>query len=106
MPELEILPQNDRILAEPIAVKNTTKSGLLITAGGEDTIKTTFATILAVAESLKDDYKPGEVIYSNEKAGVKFRLGGKNLILLLKGEILAKIKVDNLQDAINAQDLA
>lgn len=108
MGELKITPQNDRILVEPIEVKNTTESGLVIIPGGEDTIKTTFATVLAVAESLKNDYKIGETIYFNERAGVRFRLCGKNFVLLLKNEILAKIEVDKggLDKAINAQDLA
>lgn len=105
MPELEIIPQNDRILVEPIEVKNTTKSGLVINAGGDDKIMTSFAKILAVAETLKDDYKLGETIYFNEKAGVKFRLAGKSLVLLLKNEILAKIKTHDLESAINFQDL-
>lgn len=106
MPELEILPVNDRLLVEPIAVKNETKSGLVIIPGGETTIKTTFSTILAVSETLKDSYSVGEIIYSNDKAGVKFRLAGKSLMLLLKGEVLAKIKTNNLAEVISYQDLA
>lgn len=106
MPEIEIIPAENRILVEPIEVKNETKSGLVICAGGESTIKTTFATVLAVATSLKEEYKVGDIIFYNEKAGVRFRLGGKNLITLTKGEILLKVVTDDLAGAINAQDLA
>lgn len=105
MGELVIHPQNDRVLVEPISVENKTKSGLVIVAG-EERISTTFAKILAVAETLKDSYKRGEIVFYNGNAGAKFRLGGKNLILLTKGEVLAKIEVDDLSEAINVQDLA
>ena len=108
MANLKIVPQNERLLVEPIEVKNTTSSGLVIMAGGEDTIKTTFATIISVAESLKDDYKKGETVYYSDRAGVRFRLSNKNYVLLTKSEVLAKIEVDakDLGKEINAQDLA
>jgi co-chaperonin GroES (HSP10) len=104
--KIQIIPQNERVLVEPIEVKNTTESGLVIVSGGEDKIPTTFGTILEVSETMKEFYSIGETIYYNAKAGVQFRFGGKNLVLLTKGEILAKIKVDNLAQQIDARDLA
>lgn len=108
MSEVKIIPMNERVLVEPIQVENKTLSGLVISAGGEEKIPTTFATILAVNENLKDEYKVGEVVYFREQTGVRLRLFGKHFTLLLKNEILAKIEIDkkDLGSAINSQDLA
>ena len=108
MPDVKILPSTDRVLVEPIEVKNETKSGLVISAGGESTIKTSFATILAKNESV-ENYNVGDVVFYNPNAGFKTRLFGKNYVLLTRGEILAKIEIENKEDineAFNPQDLA
>lgn len=107
MPEIKIIPQNDRLLVQPIIVDNTTKSGLIM-AAGEENIKTAFATILAISESLVDIYKLDDIIFYNVKAGVQFRFAGRELLLLTKGEVLAIVEIDkkDLRDAIDNRDLA
>jgi co-chaperonin GroES (HSP10) len=105
MPSLNIIPQNERVLAEIIEVKNSTKSGLVLTADNVDTISTTFATILAVADTIKEEFKKGDVIYFNARAGIQMPIAGKKFILLTKSEVLAKIETDDLSSIINSQDL-
>ena len=49
---LVITPQNDRVLVKSIERKNTTASGLVISAHAEEKIRTAFAEVIAVSETL------------------------------------------------------
>lgn len=103
--KVKIIPQNDRILVESIKVSSTTKSGIIIDVN-EDKIETAFARIVKVSNELKDDYKAKEIIYHNPQAGVNISLYGKKYLLLTRGEILAKIELDERQAEAAFQDVS
>ena len=102
---LVITPQNDRVLVKSIERKNTTASGLVISAHAEEKIRTAFAEVIAVSETLKDTYEVDDIIFHNPNAGVDITLSGEKYILLTSMEILAKLSVAESAEEVDLDEV-
>ena len=89
-----IKPLNDRVLIKMIEAEETTKSGIILTAGSQE--KPQIAEVLEVGPGKEIDGKPevmnvkkGDNIIVSEYAGTKVKFEGEEYIIVQQSDILA-----------------
>ena len=88
---MKIKPLGDRVLAQPIEVKNKTASGIIIPDEAKE--KSNKAKVIVVSQELKDSeknqIKEGDTILYKDFSGDKTELDGEKYILLQTEDIMA-----------------
>lgn len=94
---MKIKPLFDRILVEPIALKEQSSNTLLLPESAQD--KPLLGKVLAVGNGkMADDKqismqaKKGDVILYSKYSGSEFKNDGKSMVIMRQSEILAIVE--------------
>ena len=94
---MSIRPIGDRIAVKPVAVEETTKSGIILTAAAKE--KPQVAEVLAVGPgALKDGkivpmaVKVGDKVITSKYSGTEIKLDGVEYVIVSEEDILAIVE--------------
>lgn len=89
---MNIQPLADRVLIEPMAAEEVTKSGIIIPDSAKE--KPLRGTVVAVGPGTKDEemtLKPGDVVLFGKYAGTEISCEDKKYIIMRQADVLAKV---------------
>jgi chaperonin GroES len=92
MSEVKIKPLADRVLVEPQAAEEKTKSGIIIPDSAKE--KPQKGTVVAAGPGIKDEkmeVKVGDTVLYGKYAGTELSLNGKDYLIMRQSDILAVI---------------
>ncbi len=90
---MNIKPLGDRVVIKMVETEETTKSGIILTAGAKE--KPQVAEVVAVGPGTKDvtmELAVGDKVIMSKYAGTEIKLDGKEYIVLSQNDVLAKIQ--------------
>jgi len=90
MSELNIKPLADRVLVEPAAAEETTKSGIIIPDTAKE--KPQRGKVVAVGNGKKDEpltVKVGDTVLYGKYAGTELNVGGNDYLIMRESDIFA-----------------
>jgi chaperonin GroES len=92
MSEVKIKPLADRVLVEPQAAEEKTKSGIIIPDSAKE--KPQRGKVVAAGPGSKDEkmeVKVGDVVLYGKYAGTELSVDGKDYLIMRQSDILAVI---------------
>lgn len=92
MSEVKIKPLADRVLVEPQAAEEKTKSGIIIPDSAKE--KPQRGIVVAAGPGSKDEkmeVKIGDVVLYGKYAGTELSVDGKDYLIMRQSDILAVI---------------
>jgi chaperonin GroES len=92
MSEVKIKPLADRVLVEPQAAEEKTKSGIIIPDSAKE--KPQRGKIIAAGPGTKDEkmeVKVGDVVLYGKYAGTELTYNGKDYLIMRQSDVLAII---------------
>jgi chaperonin GroES len=92
MSEVKIKPLADRVLVEPQAAEEKTKSGIIIPDSAKE--KPQKGKVIAAGPGSKDEkmeVKVGDIVLYGKYAGTELNLDGKDYLIMRQSDILAVI---------------
>ena len=91
---MNIKPLGDRVVIKMIEAEETTKSGIILTAGAKE--KPQMAEIVAVGpgglvdgKEVKMELKVGDKVITSKYAGTEIKFDGNEYIILKQSDVLA-----------------
>lgn len=94
---MKLKPIEDRIVIKMVEAEETTKSGIILTAGAKE--KPQIAEVIAVGpggivdgEEVKMQVKAGDKVVTNKYSGTEIKLDGEELIIVRQKDILAIVE--------------
>ncbi len=91
---MNIKPLGDRVVIKMIEAEETTKSGIILTAGAKE--KPQMAEIVAVGpggmvdgKEVKMELKVGDKVITSKYAGTEIKFDNTEYIILKQGDVLA-----------------
>ncbi|MBQ3181687.1 MAG: co-chaperone GroES [Clostridia bacterium] len=90
---MNIKPLGDRVVIKMVETEETTKSGIILTAGAKE--KPQVAEVVAVGPGTKEvtmELLVGDKVIMSKYAGTEIKLDGEEFIVLSQNDILAKIQ--------------
>jgi chaperonin GroES len=92
MSEVKIKPLADRVLVEPQAAEEKTKSGIIIPDSAKE--KPQKGKVVAAGPGSKDEkmeVKVGDIVLYGKYAGTELSVDGKDYLIMRQSDILAVI---------------
>lgn len=89
---MDLIPLDDRIIAEKLKPENITKGGVILPTLDEQTDR---GKIIAIGEKSVLKLKIGDIILFSPHAGIKYQYGGKEYMILKEDGISARLKRKN-----------
>jgi len=92
MSEVKIKPLADRVLVEPQAAEEKTKSGIIIPDSAKE--KPQRGKVVAAGPGSKDEkmeVKVGDIVLYGKYAGTELNIEGKDYLIMRQSDILAVI---------------
>lgn len=92
MSEVKIKPLADRVLVEPQAAEEKTKSGIIIPDSAKE--KPQRGKVVAAGPGSKDEkmeVKVGDIVLYGKYAGTELNVEGKDYLIMRQSDILAVI---------------
>ena len=90
---MNIKPLGDRVVIKMVETEETTKSGIILTAGAKE--KPQVAEVVAVGPGTKEvtmELSVGDKVIMSKYAGTEIKLAGDAFIVLSQSDVLAKIQ--------------
>ncbi len=90
---MNIKPLGDRVVIKMVETEETTKSGIILTAGAKE--KPQVAEVVAVGPGTKEvtmELSVGDKVIMSKYAGTEIKLDGEEFIVLSQSDVLAKIQ--------------
>lgn len=94
---MKLKPIEDRIVIKMVEAEETTKSGIILTAGAKE--KPQIAEVIAVGpggivdgEEVKMQVKAGDKVVTSKYSGTEIKLDGDELIIVRQKDILAIVE--------------
>ena len=94
---MKLKPLADRVIIKMVEAEETTKSGIILTAGAKE--KPEVAEVLAVGPGGTVDgkeivmtVKPGDKVITSKYSGTQVKIDGEELTIVRQGDILAIVE--------------
>ncbi len=94
---MKLVPLADRVVVKMVEVEETTKSGIILTAGAKE--KPTVAEVVAVGPGGLVDgkevvmtLKPGDKCILSKYAGTEVKIEGEEYTIIKQGDVLATVE--------------
>ena len=94
---MKLKPMADRVIIKMVEAEETTKSGIILTAGAKE--KPEVAEVLAVGPGGTVDgkeivmtVKPGDKVITSKYSGTQVKIDGEELTIVRQGDILAIVE--------------
>ncbi len=94
---MNLKPLADRVIIKMVEAEETTKSGIILTAGAKE--KPEVAEVLAVGPGGTVDgkevvmtVKPGDKVITSKYSGTQVKIDGEELTIVRQGDILAIVE--------------
>ena len=95
---MSIRPIGDRIAVKPVAVEETTKSGIILTGAAKE--KPSIAEVIEVGPGARDDngalipmeVSVGDKVITSKYSGTEIKFEGEEYIVVRQGDILAVVE--------------
>lgn len=94
---MNLKPLADRVIIKMVEAEETTKSGIILTAGAKE--KPEVAEVLAVGPGGMVDgkevvmtVKPGDKVITSKYSGTQVKIDGEELTIVRQGDILAIVE--------------
>ena len=90
---MNIKPLGERVVIKMVEMEETTKSGIILTAGAKE--KPQIAEVVAVGPGTKDvtmELSVGDKVVTSKYAGTEIKLENEEYIILNQSDVLAKIQ--------------
>ena len=94
---MKLKPLADRVIIQMVEAEETTKSGIILTAGAKE--KPEVAEVLAVGPGGTVDgkevvmtVKPGDKVITSKYSGTQVKIDGEELTIVRQGDILAIVE--------------
>ena len=94
---MKLIPIEDRVVIKMVEAEETTKSGIILTAGAKE--KPQIAEVLAVGpggvidgNEVKMQVKPGDKVVTSKYSGTEIKIDGEEQIIVRQKDILAIVE--------------
>lgn len=95
---MTVKPLSDRVLLKMVEAEETTKSGIILTAGAQE--KPQVAEVVAVGPGAKDDdgnvipmsIKVGDKVITGKYTGTEIKVDGTEYIIVRESDVLAVVE--------------
>ena len=94
---MKLKPLADRVIIKMVEAEETTKSGIILTAGAKE--KPEVAEVLAVGpggmvdgKEIAMTVKPGDKVITSKYSGTQVKIDGEELTIVRQGDILAIVE--------------